>query len=372
MPSANSTGELRSVAAVISSVTLDEIQTSPDRILLEAIVGSRAYGTETPESDTDIRGVFVLPRRQFYGFDPDEQVSDATHDVTYYELNRFTELLAKNNPNVIELLGVPEECVLKQHALFERFTPALFLSKRCRDTFAGYAMGQIRKARGLNKKIVNPMPEERRTAISFCYVIEGQGSTPLVHWLERRGVDQATCGLVSVPHTRDVYGIYHDDTGEVVYRGIFADEQAGEVRCSSVSKSVEPIAWMAFNKDGYKKHCNEHQSYWDWVKHRNEARYTTNIDHGRNYDSKNLMHTFRLLDMAEEIAREGQVRVRRPNRDYLMRIRQGEFHYDDLVAQAEAKVAKIDVLFEACPLPERTDFAAIERLLIEVREDFDV
>ena len=129
---------------------------------------------------------------------------------------------------------------------------------------------------------------------------------------------------------------------------------------------------VGFNKDGYKKHCNEHQSYWDWVKHRNEARYATNIDHGRNYDSKNLMHTFRLLDMAEEIAREGQVRVRRPNRDHLMRIRQGEFHYDDLVAQAEAKVAKIDVLFEACPLPERPDLAAIERLLIEVREDFDV
>ncbi len=41
-----------------------------------------------------------------------------------------------------------------------------------------------------------------------------------------------------------------------------------------------------------------------WVEHRNKARYNTNIEHGKNYDSKNLMHTFRLLDMAEEIARE--------------------------------------------------------------------
>ena len=286
---------------MISSVTLDEIQSSPDRLLLEAIGGSRAYGTETPESDTDIRGVFVLPRRQFYGFDPDKQVSDATHDVTYYELARFVELLAKNNPNVMELLGTPQDCVLKQHPLFERFTPALFLSKRCRDTFAGYAMGQIRKARGLNKKIVNPMPEERRKAISFCYVIEGQGSTPLLDWLGREGLEQVKCGLVSVPHARDVYGIYHDDSGGVVYRGIFADEHASDVRCSSVSKSARPIAWMAFNRDGYKKHCHEHLAYWDWVKHRNEVRYATNIDHGRNYDSKNLMHTFRLLDMAEEI-----------------------------------------------------------------------
>ena len=352
-------------------MTLDEIQTSSDRLLLEAVAGSRAYGTDTPESDTDIRGVFVLPRPEFYGFNPDTQVSDATHDTTYYELARFIELLAKNNPNVIELLGMPEECIRTRHALFEHFTPGLFLSKCCRDTFAGYAMGQIRKARGLNKKIVNPMPEQRRTAISFCYVIEGQGSTPLLDWLDKRGLNQAACGLVSVPHTRDVYGIYHDDTGEVIYRGIFDHKEASDVRCSSVSKSAEPIGWMAFNKDGYKKHCNEHQSYWEWVKHRNEARYTTNIDHGRNYDSKNLMHTFRLLDMAEEIAREGEIRVRRPNRDHLMRIRQGEFHYDDLVAQAEAKVAKIDELFEACPLPDRPDLKAIECLLIEVREAFD-
>ena len=352
-------------------MTLDEIQTSPDRLLLEVVAGSRAYGTDTPESDTDIRGVFVFPRPQFYGFDSDQQVSDVTHDITYYELARFVELLVKNNPNVIELIGMPEECVLKRHAMFERFTPGLFLSKRCRDTFAGYAMGQIRKARGLNKKIVNPMPEQRRTAISFCYVIEGQGSTPLLDWLDKRGLDQAACGLVNVPHTRDVYGIYHDATGEVAYRGIFADEQASEVRCSSVSKNAEPIAWMAFNKDGYKKHCNEHLAYWDWVKHRKEARYATNIDHGQNYDSKNLMHTFRLLDMAEEIAREGEIRVRRPNRDHFMRIRQGEFDYDDLVAQAEGKVAKIDALFETCLLPARPNLAAIERLLIEVREDFD-
>ena len=30
-------------------------------ILFEAVSGSRAYGTNLPHSDTDLKGVFVLP-----------------------------------------------------------------------------------------------------------------------------------------------------------------------------------------------------------------------------------------------------------------------------------------------------------------------
>ncbi|MFT4641032.1 MAG: hypothetical protein ACI8T1_004367 [Verrucomicrobiales bacterium] len=350
-------------------MTLDEIQTSPWR-LFDAVSGSRAYGTDTPESDIDIRGVFVLPPEQFYGFSPPVQVSDATNDITFYELGRFIDLLTKNNPNVVELIGTPKDCIHHQHPLWERLEPRLFLSKRCRDTFAGYAMGQIRKARGLNKKIVNPFPKERRTTQDFCHVMEGQGSMPLKDWLAERAIKPEDCGLVSIPHMRDVYGIYHDPTEMGEYRGIFADSEASEVRCSSVAQEAQPIGWMAFNKDGFKKYCREYQSYWDWVEHRNEARYATNIEHGRNYDSKNLMHTFRLLDMAEEIAREGEIRVRRPNRDELMRIRQGEFEYEDLVDQAEAKVTKIDALFEKSPLPNEPDRDAIERLLVDIRQAF--
>ncbi len=348
---------------------LDEVVDSDWR-LFESVAGSRAYGTQTPQSDLDIRGVFVLPPVRFYGFAPPVQVNDATHDVTFYELGRFLDLLSKNNPNVLELLGSPDDCVRFQHPMFARLQPRTFLSKRCRDSFAGYAMGQIRKARGLNKKIVNPMPKERRSAMDFCHVLEMQGSAPLREWLAERGLCQDDCGLVSVPHMREVYGIYHDATGEMVYRGIFASEEATELRCSSVAKDAHPIGWMAFNRDGFKKYCREYQSYWEWVQQRNEDRYATNIEHGRNYDSKNMMHTFRLLDMAEEIAREGVLRVRRPNREELMRIREGAYDYETLVAEAEAKVVRIESLFEQSSLPEEPDREAIERLLVEMRMDW--
>jgi uncharacterized protein len=38
-------------------------------LVLEVITGSRAYGLDTAKSDTDIRGVFVLPKNMFYGLE---------------------------------------------------------------------------------------------------------------------------------------------------------------------------------------------------------------------------------------------------------------------------------------------------------------
>ena len=182
------------------------IQTLRDRnlILFECISGSRAYGTDLPTSDTDIRGVFLLPQAELYGLNDVEQVNDAKNDVIFYELGRFVELLAKNNPNILELLCAPANCILFKHPLFDQLKPADFLSKLCRDTFAGYAISQIKKARGLNKKILNPMPKERKSLLNFCYVLANQatastGSQPLPDWLAARGWQAEQCGLVSVP-----------------------------------------------------------------------------------------------------------------------------------------------------------------------------
>ena len=125
---------------------------------------------------------------------------------------------------------------------------------------------------------------------------------------------------------------------------------------------------MGFNKDAYKRYCREYREYWDWVKHFNEARYATNVEHGRPYDSKNMMHTFRLLYMAEEIATEGPFTVRRSNIPNLVSIREGALDYEDLVAQAEARVDEIEALFQKSPLPEIPNECALEQVMIEIRQ----
>jgi uncharacterized protein len=82
------------------------------------------------------------------------------------------------------------------------------------------------------------------------------------------------------------------------------------------------------------------------VKLRNEERYENTVSHGKNYDAKNMMHVFRLLNMAEEIARYKKVNVKRPERELLLKIRTGEFSYEDLLKQADEKITLIHELFE--------------------------
>jgi len=339
-------------------------------IILECISGSRAYGLDTPQSDTDIRGVFILPQEQIYGLGSIEQIADKKNDIVYYELGRFIHLLVKNNPNILELLATPEDKILVKHPVFDRLSPEIFLSKQCRNTFGGYALAQINKAQGLNKKIVNPVGERRKSILEFCYIQHGQGALPLMKWLDLRGYRQEDCGLVNIPHFKDTYALFHSTDAAVKYRGIARKDESTKVVLSSVPKEEQPVATMHFNEDGYVKYCKDYRDYWEWVEKRSDARYATNIEHGKNYDSKNLMHTFRLLDMAEEILAEGKIIVRRPNREELLSIRRGEHDYKDLIARAEAKMEDVELAWENSTLQEKANREEANRILVEMRRAF--
>lgn len=340
-------------------------------LLLECVSGSHAYGLETATSDVDLKGVFFLPRRELYGLTETAQVQDESNDTVYYELGRFVDLLVKNNPTLLELLATPEDCVRFRHPLIGRFRPETFLSKRCEQSFAGYAEAQIRRARGLNKKIVRPFPVERQSILDFCRVVAGVGSVPLPAWLAKRGWRQDECGLTAIPHVRDGYALYHASQLPAggSFPGIVSGPDVQRVRLASVPKGLEPLAFLHFNQDAYTVYCREHREYWEWVEKRNEERYQSTLAHGKSYDAKNLMHTFRLLAMALEIAREGRILVRRPDRERLLQIRRGELEYDDLMRQAEDQIAEIHAAYQASALPAEPDVAAAEEALVEVRSE---
>jgi uncharacterized protein len=339
-------------------------------ILFECISGSRAYGTQLPTSDTDIKGVFVLPEEKFFGLSEVTQVNDERNDVVYYELKRFVDLLSKNNPNILEMLNSPADCILQKDPLFDVLTTDLFLSKLCKSSFAGYAMSQIKKAHGLNKKILNPMSETRKSILDFCYIALGQGSVPLAHWLKIKNLQQEKCGLVNIANMAGCFALFYADTDEKLYRGIVKKDTASDVLLSSIPKNEIPLATLFFNKDGYSKYCKDYNEYWAWVESRNEARYENTVAHGKNYDAKNMMHTFRLLDMAEEILKTGKVNVRRANREALLEIRAGNFDYEVLLERAAQKIAQIEQAFEESTLPASPDMQKIETILCSIRRQW--
>jgi uncharacterized protein len=349
-------------------MTIDVLQNDSTHLLLKCISGSQAYGLALPHSDTDIKGVFIQPRKTFYGLTYVDQVNNETNDIMYYEIKKFVDLLSKNNPNILELLNTPDDCVLHRHPLMGLLKSEMFLSRLCNQTFGQYAYAQIKKARGLNKKILNPLDKKRKTILDFCYVVKGQGSVSAADWLTDQAFVQEDCGLVRIDHMRDLYTLFHQSQSDRKLNGIFSDEQSNDVSLSSVPAGLQPKAILYFNKDGYSVYCKEYKQYWEWVESRNEERYENTVSHGKNYDAKNMMHVFRLLNMAEEIARYKKVNVRRSERGWLLKIRAGEFQYEDLLSQAEDKINLVDELFSKSDLPNVPDNLAAEDVLYEIRE----
>lgn len=351
---------------------LQDLNKNNQHLLLKCISGSQAYGLALPHSDTDIKGVFVLPKNEFYGLHYIDQINNETNDEMFYEAKKFFDLLLKNNPNLLELLNTPDDCVLYKHPIMSSVKSEVFLSRLCSQTFGQYAYAQIKKARGLNKKILNPLDKKRKTILDFCYVIQGHSAIPSTQWLYERKYNQEDCGLVGVDHMRDVYAIFHISQSDenLKFNGVYSGETANDVSLTSIPKGIEPLAILSFNKDGYSKYCKDYKLYWEWVEQRNEERYENTLSHGKNYDSKNMMHVFRLLNMAEEIAKFKQVNVRRLERDYLLKIRAGEFEYEDLVNQAEEKIQIIDELFKNSDLPDEPDSLSVDKLLATIRDKF--
>jgi len=343
-------------------------------ILFEAISGSRAFGLATEHSDTDIRGVYYLPKEDFFGLNYVPQVSNETNDITYYEIGRLVELLQKNNPNILEVLASPADCILQKHPLMDLLNPEDFLSKLCKDTFAGYASSQIRKAKGLNKKILNPVDKERKSVLDFCYVLKNQDSVPLKKWLQEysegglQGLVHEKCGLASIDHTKGMFALFYDGSGSLGYKGIIQHEEANQVSVSPVPEGETPLAYLFCNMDVYSTYCKDYREYWKWVSERNEDRYHMNQNHGQHYDSKNMMHTIRLLQSCEQIFKTGSLDIRVENREELLDIKAGNRPYEAVMEKAEGLIRSIEHYHLRSRLPEVPDLKKTSGILVQIRE----
>jgi len=376
-------------------------------ILFEAITGSQAHGTNTPESDIDKSFVYILPQEYLYGLDFEYKDQIRVHaDYTGFEIRRFLELAHSNNPTVLELFYSPEDCIITKHPVYQHAIDMRdqLLTKRCKSSFAGYARKQIQKARGMDK-MQNWEKDRvtRKEPIDFCYVIEGYGTKPIKVWLEETGREQKFCGISKIPNARDVYALFYDHKAHYCFSELESEDdrefnknhykrgggtvglgykgiaktgvgenvaESNQLRLSSIPKGEEVMAIIVYNKDGYTAHCKDYNSYQDWLVNRNEQRWVDNKEHGQQYDGKNLMHCKRLLQIAREIAETGTMTIRRPNREELLDIRKGRVKLEELITWAEKEMEDLIVLFDDSGLPDEVPTKLIDETLIKIRKEF--
>jgi len=115
-------------------------------VIYRCIVGSRAYGLDHDQSDTDRRGIYLPPASMhwsIYGV-PEQLENDATQEC-YWELEKFLRLALKANPNVLEALHSPLVEQADEIARELLAARGAFVSKLVYQTFNGYAMSQFKK-----------------------------------------------------------------------------------------------------------------------------------------------------------------------------------------------------------------------------------
>lgn len=397
------------------------------RILYEVVAGSNAYGTNTPESDIDIRGIFWLPSSAYIRMNkPPEQAANAKNDIIYYTLHRFLELAQTANPNIIELLWMPEDCIRVKHELLNPLFRQRkdFLSKKAFVTHAAYAKAQIGKAKGQNKWINNPQPEAMPQREDFCHVIlatdfpDGRtkywnqfglmppkygepcvfgkplkdGETKIDWILANLGMPFRPRKLSSFDERQRTFilengrvaGLEHVPNTYRLYTYIKAEDKpkSGIFKNNALVTSSIPIEdeWTRFtglliyNENEFEAAKKDWQNYWTWKKERNEARWVSQERGEIDYDAKNMAHCMRLMLSAESILTKHEpiVRFEGAQLQMLKDIRAGKWQYAEIMKQVNELSARLDEANKTADLPEEMDVQIADKLMEEITWRCDV
>ena len=141
-------------------------------------VGSHSYGVATNESDWDLYGICIPSKEVIFphlageimGFGRQKNRfeqwteqhivhKEKEYDFTIYNIVKYFQLCMDGNPNMVDSLFTPRECVVHSTKVGEmiRDSRELFLHKGCWHKFRGYAYAQLS---ALEKQKENPKRKE--------------------------------------------------------------------------------------------------------------------------------------------------------------------------------------------------------------------
>lgn len=332
------------------------------RTILKVRHGSHAYGTNVATSDEDFKGVCVKPKEAYFGFtqrfEQHEHMGSKTDgvDEVIYSLDKFAALAADCNPNIIEVLHVANKDVL----FIDEFGEELrahrndFLSKKAKHTFSGYANAQLKRIKTHRAWLLDP-PKEAPKRKDFGLLEAGQVSKSELGAFDSLMSQLGKDGILADPHVSPLE--------QAISINLEARDKLGvEFPASVITLFTKEKAYQAA-----KTHYDQ---YLNWKKTRNPARAELEAKFG--YDTKHGMHLIRLQTMGVEILEEHVVYVDRTYRDrpYLMKVRNGEVSYDELIEKAERLEKRGEELYKTSTLRKEPDRVSIDRLIVGMTDRY--
>jgi predicted nucleotidyltransferase len=334
----------------------------PKRTIFLTKHGSHAYGTNIASSDLDIKGIAIAPKEYYLGFNQTfEQVDkDSDIDAVIYDIRKFWKLAADCNPNIIEVLFTDQRDWILEHPLLPTSITNvwwhiydnrhLFLSQKAQHTFSGYAIAQLKRIQTHRSWLLNP-PKGQPQRIDFG-LKNGDGT------LGKEQLGVINSRIQKLSDTLAGNGL---NKAEV--------EEMDESLIENVVLDLEldrDLVKVIFAERRYASAARYWDAYKKWQAERNPKRAELEAKFG--YDTKHAMHLVRLLRMAKEILLDGQVLVKRPDAEDLLRVRAGEWSYDQLVGWAKQQEVNLKLVAQQSKLPKSPNRTLLDKILVRTIE----
>lgn len=340
-----------------------------EHTIFRTLTGSRVYGTYKEDSDYDYRGVAIPPPLYYLGYSSNfSQHTEPESDEVIYGFNKFLTLAAQNNPNVIELLYIPEKYWTTASREWKVLVDNrdLFLSKKCYHTFRGYAHQQLKRLRShrgwlMKGELTKPrredygLVEERRIPTDVRNAAMALIERHLNKWLleeELSSIDKS----IAMALRNHLW----DFLERVLSLSKMEIEEHAWAAAAKVLGYETNFMEMLQKEKQYGRDLQEYKSWMKWKKERNPKRRELEIKVG--YDSKHAMHLVRLLNMCREILVEHDVRVERPDADLLKEIKEGTWSYEQLDEWTTQQHEELAELYDQSTLRHSPDHRKIEDL----------
>lgn len=344
-----------------------------DGTIFLTVHGSHCYGTNIETSDIDLKGIAIPPKEYFFGFNRRfEQAIFKDPDAVIFDIRKFLDLAKDANPNVIEILFTDPSDYIIVHPLMERIleNKHLFITKKVRWTFSGYAISQLKRIKLHHCYLQHP-PDHKPTRAEFDlpeHTLLPKDQLMAAEALIQKKMDCWNFDFEELPRDRrlelqeNIHGVMMEIAGGSIYLDSEKLYKPAAAACGLDSNIIGLVA----KEKRYKSKIREWQQYQEWKQKRNPVR--ASIEEKYGYDCKHALHLVRLIRMCAEILETSKVIVKRPDAEELVSIRNGAWKYDELIEWAEVQEKNLERLYAESVLPREPNVNRIDELCIEIVE----
>lgn len=305
-------------------------------IIVKMKFGSHLYGTATPDSDTDYKGIFLptmpevllgrIPKSLQENTKTDDEKNTAQDiDVEIYSLHYFIKLACEGQTVALDMLHAPNNMIAITSPIWKRMVKERhrFYTKNL-SAFVGYARKQAAK-----------------------YGIKGSRLSAVksvIDFLELRNVE---CKL------SDVWEILPG--GEHIYKHSATPENNDHRMLEVCGRKLPETAHISYALSVFGKYYANYGA---------RAKQAANNE---NIDWKAISHAMRAAFQVREILTEGTMRFPLDEAEYLIKVKQGLLDYQTQAApRLEALMSEVETLSQRSTLPEKVDRIFWDDFICEV------